>query len=102
MDVTWIGVSAWLDSRWLLLTIASIALLLVSIVSMPLVVARIPADYFVHRHRTKRNVHMRGHRFATVGAILKNALGMLLLCAGDAGAGAADHVVGADGVELSR
>lgn len=75
----------WLDDNAALLTalaIASVVVFVGSLLAMPIIVARIPTDYFAHRSRPE-NAWARLHPVArfTIVAV-KNALGVLLMLAG--------------------
>lgn len=61
---------------------ASLVLLVVTVVALPLVVASLPEDYFA---RPRRTVAREGRRHAvvwTVLALLRNALGLVFILAG--------------------
>ncbi len=65
-----------------LLVVASIASLLVALLTLPLFVARIPPDYFSHPHRHRLSAQA-GHPLVLLFlAAVKNLLGALFLLAG--------------------
>ncbi|NLF30442.1 MAG: hypothetical protein GX591_06100 [Planctomycetes bacterium] len=78
--------TAWLETHhvWLtVLAVASVLAFIGSLVAVPMIVARIPADYFAHRRRPGRPL---GRRCAggspLVCRIFKNLLGAILLLGG--------------------
>lgn len=75
----------WLDENAALLTtlaIASVVVFVGSLLAMPVIVARIPADYFAHSGRPE-NAWSRLHPAARITvAVIKNAMGVLLMLAG--------------------
>ncbi len=70
------------EAYGLWVAIGSVAMFIISIASMPFIVAQIPADYFTHhgRHRLSQSNHHPAIRLALAG--LKNMLGAILLVAG--------------------
>jgi len=62
--------------------LGSVAMFVISLASMPFIVAQIPADYFTHhgRHRMSQSNHHPMIRLVLAG--LKNMLGAILLVAG--------------------
>ncbi len=78
MDTVTAFFEAW---AWWLLA-ASVAMFIISLAAMPLIVARIPEDYFTHhgRHRMAQNNHGVAKGLLLAG--LKNMFGALLLMAG--------------------
>ena len=62
--------------------IGSVAMFVISLASMPFIVAQIPADYFTHhgRHRMSQSNHHPIIRLLLAG--FKNMLGAILLVAG--------------------
>ena len=68
----WLG---WLGALSLITFIGSLALI-------PVLVARIPPDYFTHRHRDYQYRSERHPAFRLAAIVLKNVLGYLLVLAG--------------------
>lgn len=62
------------------LGIFSIACFLVSLFVIPVLIARIPADYFTHRRRTPPDARHPALRITIL--VAKNAVGVLLVLAG--------------------
>jgi len=82
MEAAWIQLVEFFDVwAWWLLA-ASIVMFVVSLAAMPLIVARIPEDYFTHhgRHRMAQNNHGLVKGLLLAG--LKNILGAMLLMVG--------------------
>lgn len=76
----------WFDThRWVLIWTgsASLILFIATLIIMPILVIRIPADYFVSRHH---HGHSRLHDchpiICLIGLVLKNLLGVLLVLIG--------------------
>ena len=65
-----------------LLLAASLASLVVAVLSFPLIVARIPPDYFSHPHRHRLSARARHPLVLLLLATIKNLLGALFLLAG--------------------
>ena len=77
--------SSWLTANQALLgwlTFASVATFLVSVVTLPWLVARIPADYFAHRKRHAMPLKQRHPLIRLLLLIGKNLLGAILLAGG--------------------
>jgi archaellum biogenesis protein FlaJ (TadC family) len=77
--------SSWLAANQALLgwlTFASVATFLVSLVTLPWLVARIPADYFAHRKRHATPLKQRHPLIRLLLLIGKNLLGAVLLAGG--------------------
>jgi archaellum biogenesis protein FlaJ (TadC family) len=77
--------SSWLAANQALLgwlTVASIATFLVSLATLPWLVARIPADYFAHRKRHATPLKQRHPLIRLLLLIGKNLLGAILLAGG--------------------
>ncbi|MCC6295347.1 MAG: hypothetical protein IT469_01430 [Pseudomonadales bacterium] len=77
--------SSWLTANQALLgwlTFASVATFLVSVVTLPWLVARIPADYFAHRKRHATPLKQRHPVIRLALLIGKNLLGAILLAGG--------------------
>ena len=68
----WLG---WLGAVSLLTFVGSLALI-------PVLVARIPADYFTHRHRAYQYRAAPHPALRLIAIVLKNLLGYLLILAG--------------------
>lgn len=64
------------------LGLIGIVSLVASLVLLPFLVVRIPADYFRHERREREYVHDRHPVVQQVIVILKNALGVVLVLAG--------------------
>ncbi len=72
-----------IDEQWLLwLCIASVAVFVVSLATLPWLVARIPADYFCHRRREPAEWKSRRPLLRLGFLVLKNLLGLVLLLGG--------------------
>ena len=65
---------------WLLL--GSVATFVVTLVLVPAVIAYLPADYFKHRNRRHALLSERHPLIAVPLALIKNALGLILIIAG--------------------
>lgn len=77
--------SAWLATNQALLgwlTAASVATFVISLVTLPWLVARIPADYFAHRRRHAAPLKQRHPVIRLLLLIGKNLLGTVLLAGG--------------------
>lgn len=78
--------SSWLDANQALLgwlTVASLAMFVISLVALPWLVARLPADYFARRKRHALGVKQRSHPTTRLLLIIgKNLLGAILLAGG--------------------
>jgi len=70
------------EAHGLWIALGSVAMFVISIASMPFIVAQIPADYFTHqgRHRMSQSNHHPAIRLTLAG--FKNMLGALMLIAG--------------------
>ena len=70
------------EAYGLWIAIGSVAMFVISLASMPFIVAQIPVDYFTHhgRHRMSQSNHHPVIRLALAG--FKNMLGAILLVAG--------------------
>jgi len=82
MEAAWLQLTAFFEAwAWWLLA-ASVVMFIISLAAMPLIVARIPEDYFTHhgRHRMAQNNH--GLIKGIILAGLKNMFGAILLLAG--------------------
>ena len=82
MEFIWAQLVSIVDSMGWWLVAGSVAMLVVSFAAMPLIVARIPEDYFTHhaRHRMRRNDH---HIISLLLlACVKNVMGAILVLAG--------------------
>lgn len=77
--------SSWLDANQALLgwlTFASVATFLISLVTLPWLVARIPADYFTHPKRHATPLKQRHPLIRLLLLMGKNLLGAILLAGG--------------------
>ena len=77
--------SQWLDDNTALLTalaIVSVVVFVGSLLVMPILVARIPADYFAHERRPESAWAGQHPVVRVVLLLLKNAAGVLLMLAG--------------------
>lgn len=79
---TWTELTAFLQVWALPIALASGALMLISLLMIPYIVAKIPADYFAHdrRHSLRENLRHPAVEFVLVS--IKNLLGGLLLVFG--------------------
>ena len=76
---------AWLETHELVLWSlggASVFMFVATLVAVPVVVVRIPADYFTRPERGTRLILKRHPALGLVVLILKNLLGLILLVAG--------------------
>ncbi|ATX83062.1 Putative transmembrane protein (PGPGW) [Mariprofundus ferrinatatus] len=73
---------AFFDAYGLWIAAGSIAMFVISLASIPFIVARIPVDYFHHHHRHRLNGDLRHPLVKLMLVILKNILGAILLVAG--------------------
>jgi archaellum biogenesis protein FlaJ (TadC family) len=75
-------ITPFFETYGLWIAAGSVAMFVISIASMPSIVAQIPADYFTHhgRHRMSQSNHHPVIRLLLAG--LKNILGAILLVAG--------------------
>ncbi|MDQ6996743.1 MAG: PGPGW domain-containing protein [Mariprofundus sp.] len=82
METVWIQMVAFSEARVWWIIAASVVMFVVSLAAMPLIVARIPEDYFTHhgRHRMSQNNHGLAKGLLLAG--LKNMFGAMLLVAG--------------------
>jgi hypothetical protein len=75
----WIGengaVLTWLGG-------ASVVMFIATLVAVPLVIARIPEDYFAHRERPDSTLERRHPAVRGVLLVLKNLAGIVLILAG--------------------
>ncbi len=69
----WIGENS-VPMTWL--AVASVVLFVGYLLALPVVVGRIPYDYFTHRHRE------HSHDLGVVPRLIKNLVGLVLLAAG--------------------
>ncbi len=70
------------DSYGIWIAAGSVAMFVVSLASIPLIVSRIPTDYFHHHHRHRLDGSLRHPLAQLLLVILKNLLGLTLLVAG--------------------
>ncbi len=70
------------ESLFLILGIFSILGFLCSLALVPLIVLRIPANYFSHRHRIPATGKNRNNLLRWIFILLKNLLGLLILLLG--------------------
>lgn len=75
----------WMDAHsavlwWL--AASSVVMFLGSLIAVPMVVVRIPEDYFAHARRPERVREQWPSPLRIVYALLKNALGVVLVLAG--------------------
>jgi archaellum biogenesis protein FlaJ (TadC family) len=82
MEAVWIQMMEFFEAWAWWIVAASIIMFVVSLAAIPLIVARIPEDYFTHhgRHRMAQNNH--GVVKGLLLAGLKNMFGAVLLVAG--------------------
>ncbi len=83
----WDQLLGWLDDHRVLLvwlTVASGALFLASLIIVPIMVVRIPTDYFAHQHRPRSRFRDRHPIERVLLAIAKNSLAVLFLLVGTA------------------
>lgn len=73
---------ALLEKWWLWLTMASLATFIVSLVAIPWLITRIPADYFTDEHARVAFIEYRNPWLKWLVKLLRNALGVILLCGG--------------------
>ena len=73
---------AFFDAYGLWIAIGSIAMFVISLASIPFIVARIPANYFHYHNRHKLDGDLRHPLVKLMLVILKNMLGAILLVAG--------------------
>ncbi len=75
-------ITPFFEAYGLWIAIGSVGMFVISLASMPLIVAQIPVDYFTHhgRHRMSQSNHHPMIRLLLAG--LKNMLGAILLVAG--------------------
>ena len=81
IDAIWI----WAGSHeWLMagVTLASLAMFLGSLLALPFLVARLPADYFADPHRHANRLRQFHPLFYVAALVLKNLLGWVLILAG--------------------
>jgi len=78
METVWAELMAFFDLWGFWLAVGSAAMFVISLISIPLIVARIPADYFSGRQR----VRLRQPAVEVIVLVLKNILGASLLLAG--------------------
>ncbi|MEQ6885452.1 PGPGW domain-containing protein [Salicola sp. Rm-C-2C1-2] len=77
--------AAWLQAHdWALWSLGGMSLLMfvVTLIAVPIIVARIPADYFARPERDTRLILQRHPAMGLLVLILKNLLGLVLLVAG--------------------
>lgn len=70
------------DSYGIWVAAGSIAMFAVSLASIPLIVSRIPTDYFHHHRRHRLDGNLRHPLVQLLLVILKNLLGLTLLLVG--------------------
>jgi membrane protein YqaA with SNARE-associated domain len=73
----------WLDT-WLFaaLVTGSLVMFVLGVVLVPVVVARIPTDYFMRRHQSLERLQRRSRWVGVLALLLKNTLGVVLILAG--------------------
>lgn len=79
------GAWSWVSDNGMLLGtlgIVSVVSLLATVLLLPVLVVRIPPEYFRHRHREHDYAHDRHPLVHHTLVILKNALGVVLILAG--------------------
>ena len=72
----WIGLPN--EAVWLIVS-ASVAMFVLALLAAPLLIIRIPADYFAYSHRSDADHPSRYHWFRWVWLIAKNVVGISLL-----------------------
>jgi len=85
MDHAALLMSAWLRGHETLLWwvgALSILMFVGSLVALPLVVARLPADYFRRDHHHATRHHKQSTALRLLGLLGKNLLGIVLVCTG--------------------
>ena len=72
-----------MSEQWILgLSVLSVVMFVVSLVALPWIVAKIPADYFLHDSRTATDWHSQRPLIRWLILIGKNLLGIMLLVGG--------------------
>ncbi len=81
----WQTIWDWFEAHpavWTALAAGSVLMFVGTLVALPLIVARIPADYFVRDHRVRGPWAQRHPAIRLAVLIAKNALGVVLILAG--------------------
>jgi len=79
------AVLQWIDAHSALLwwlAASSVVMFIASLIVVPLVIARIPADYFAHQERPARPRRSWPTVTRMIYVMLKNAIGLVLVVAG--------------------
>jgi len=82
MEAAWAQLIELLDAWGLWIVIGSVALYVISLVSTPYIITRIPADYFIHDGRYGPGKSLGYTVTGMIVAGSKNILGAILLLAG--------------------
>jgi len=82
MNAVWMQLMAFFDVWWLWLATASAVMFIISLISIPFIVALIPVDYFTHHRRHRLAESLRHPAIEMVVVVFKNLLGATLLLAG--------------------
>ena len=79
------GITQWLESHQALLEQAgtlSLVLLAITVVALPIVVSKLPEDYFIQQKREPAARSRKHPLFWGILSLLKNLLGIILILAG--------------------
>lgn len=79
------GMFNWIDNHGTLLTVlggVSVVMLLGSLVAIPVMVVRLPANYFVDRRRRRLSWRQRHRRLSLTSLVIQNSIGGVLILAG--------------------
>ena len=69
------------DLMWWIAAVSATAFI-ATLLLVPLILIRLPSDYFSHHRRRETHTHERHPLTRAVGALLKNALGLMFIVAG--------------------
>jgi archaellum biogenesis protein FlaJ (TadC family) len=64
------------------MAVASTIAFVATLIFVPLILIRLPSDYFSHRRRRETHARERHPLARAVGALVKNALGLMFIVAG--------------------